>query len=324
MNDFHFSGQKVFLTGASGFIGTHLRRRLIELGAEVHGISRKSRRSSINNFHWWKGDLAHPDTTKKILKKIKPDVIIHLASHVKGARDLNQILPTFNSNLASTVNLLLAASELNCQRILLTGSMEEPEPNDPKGFPCSPYAAAKWASNGYADMFHALYQLPIVTLRVFMVYGPGQWDSHKLIPYVTSELLEKKVPELTNGKRKIDWIYIDDVVDAFLSAAQASGVEGKRFEIGSGKLISIENVVSQLKDIINPKLQLLFGAVPDRPYERVIKADTGFTKQYLHWKPMVSMQEGLERTVQWYRSNQGAGKNRNHRAREFQIPGKVP
>ena len=120
---------------------------------------------------------------------IRPDVIFHLASHVKGAPNLEHVLPTFRSNLQSTVNLLTLATEKGCQRMVITGSLAEPEPGTKQTFPSAPYAAAKWASSGYARMFHALYKLPVVIARVFMVYGPAQQDLTKLIPYVTLSLL---------------------------------------------------------------------------------------------------------------------------------------
>jgi UDP-glucose 4-epimerase len=178
-------GRKVLVTGAGGFIGSHLCRTLLQHGAEVHGISRRTPVNSEGEMHWWQGDLADMSTIRNLLTAIKPDIIFHLASHVAGSRDLKLILPTFESNLVSTVNLLTVASEIGCHRIILTGSLEEPESDCVDTIPCSPYAAAKWASSSYARMFHALYRTPVVLTRLFMVYGPGQKDLSKLVPYVT-------------------------------------------------------------------------------------------------------------------------------------------
>lgn len=118
-----------------------------------------------------------------LFRKVQPATVYHLASHVMGAPDLQHVLPTFRANLQSSVNLLTAAAETGCGRLVMTGSLAEPEPSRGEMFPVAPYAAAKWASSGYARMFHALYGVPVVLARVFMVYGPAQKDLSKLIPY---------------------------------------------------------------------------------------------------------------------------------------------
>ena len=172
---------------------------------------------------------------RSLFRNIRPDIIFHLASHVKGAPNLEHVLPTFHSNLQSTVNLLTLAAEKGCRRMVLTGSLAEPEPENGELFPSAPYAAAKWASSGYARMFHALYQLPVVIARVFMVYGPAQQDLTKLIPYVTLSLLRGETPKITSGGRLVDWIYVSDVVDGFVALGQAPGIDGATLDLGFGE-----------------------------------------------------------------------------------------
>ena len=150
-------------------------------------------------------------------------------------------------------------------------------------------------------MFHALYQLPVVILRLFMVYGPEQQDLRKLIPYVTLCLLRGEAPELTSGQREVDWIYVDDVVDGLIAAAEASNVEGKTIDIGSGELVSVRNVVEDLTRLVNPKIDPFFGALAERPLEQVRKADVAATLAQTGWKPKTSLREGLQNTVSWYR-----------------------
>ncbi len=297
-----FRGQRVLVTGGSGFIGSHLCRRLCNAGLEVHAISRRKRsREEENNLKWRQGDLSDLATARDLVRAVKPDVIFHLASHVMSARDLENVMPTFRSNLLSTVNILTVATEIGCRRIVLSNSLEEPDPGDPSSIPSSPYAAAKWASSGYARMFHALYQLPVVILRLFMVYGPEQQDLRKLIPYVTLCLLRGEAPELTSGQREVDWIYVDDVVDGLIAAAEASNVEGKTIDIGSGELVSVRNVVEDLTRLVNPKIDPFFGALAERPLEQVRKADVAATLAQTGWKPKTSLREGLQNTVSWYR-----------------------
>lgn len=116
------------------------------------------------------------------MRQVRPGLVFHLASHVSGSRGLDAVLPTLQANFLSTVNVLLAAAEVGCKRIVRAGSLEEPDGEDPEPVPVSPYAAAKFTANTYDRMFHSLHGLPVVTLRIFMVHGPGQRDETKLVP----------------------------------------------------------------------------------------------------------------------------------------------
>jgi UDP-glucose 4-epimerase len=243
--------------------------------------------------------MAETAEVSEIFSAVRPDSVFHLASHVSGLRDLASVIPTVRSNLLSTVNLLTAATEIGCRRVVLAGSMEEPEGDDP--VPCSPYAASKWAAGGYARMFHALYGVPTVILRIFMVYGPGQRDARKLVPYVIRSLLRGQAPKISSGSRPIDWIFIDDVIDALIAAAVADDVGGKTFDIGSGTLVTIRQIVTRLAQLINPSLAPLFGAVQDRPGEVVRSADIARTDRTIGWRPRTPLGEGLAKTVEWYR-----------------------
>ncbi len=301
------TGHRILVTGASGFIGSHLCERLREGGGELHAVSRTGQSGGGSGLHWWRADLSELSAVKDVLTNVKPDVIFHLASHVAGARDPGLVLPTFRSNLMSTVNLLTVAREVGCQRIVMTSSMEEPEPGHPDAAPSSPYAAAKWAGSAYARMFHALFQLPVVILRVFMVYGPGQRDLRKLVPYVTLSLLRGEVPKLTSGSRPVDWIYVSDVVEALLAAARTLGLDGKTVDVGSGQFTQIRTVVDLLVSLINPRIQPLFGVVPERPLEQVRVADTATSRALMAWGPTTALEEGLRQTVDWFRHRLAEG-----------------
>jgi nucleoside-diphosphate-sugar epimerase len=300
-----FTGQKVLVTGASGFIGTHLCRRLVDAGAEVHALSRRPPSGDRSPLNWWEGDVAEIELVRTLFRKIRPETIYHLASHVMGAPDLHHVLPTFRANLQSSVNLLTAAAENGCKRLVMTGSLAEPEPSRGEMFPVAPYAAAKWASSGYARMFHALYGVPAVLARVFMVYGPAQKDLSKLIPYVILSLLQGKSPAISSGERLVDWIYVDDVVEAYLALAGASGIEGQTVEIGSGKLVSIREIVGQVAHLVGRGIGPTFGALADRPMEPVRIADVAQTRERIGWSPKTQLTEGLSRTVEWYKEHLG-------------------
>ncbi|HQU31696.1 MAG: NAD(P)-dependent oxidoreductase [Planctomycetia bacterium] len=295
----NISGKKILITGASGYIGHHLCRKLCTMKSEVHAISRTLHTINENCPRWWHGDLTDIATVRNILNTVKPDLVFHLSGLASGGRDLELILPTFHSNLTTTVNLLTAATEIGGCRIILAGSLEEPDSGDE--LPSSPYAASKWFSTIYGRMFYNLYKIPIVFLRVFMVYGPGKQNHRKLLPYVITSLLKGQIPKLSSGERQIDWIYIDDVIDGFIAAAVSPNIEGITIDLGSGILISIKTLVEKIADMIKPEGKISFGTVPDRPMEQVRVAHIDETSARIDWKPVISLEKGLGYTITWFR-----------------------
>jgi UDP-glucose 4-epimerase len=305
------TGQVALVTGATGFIGSHLCERLLANGNEVHAVSRRNQSGPRKGVHWWQADLAEMADVRKLLNGSKPDLIFHLASQVSGSRDLSMVESTFHNNLMTTVNLLTVATELACRRIVLTGSLEEPDAGDPDNTPSSPYSITKWASSAYGRMFYALYQLPVVILRLFMVYGPAQSDLRKIVPYVILSALRGEAPKLTSGVRPIDWIYIDDVVEGLCLAADAKDIEGSTLDIGSGNLVPIRTVVEKLIHITGSKVVPLFGALADRPLEQVRIADAANSYAKIGWRPQTCIDAGLELTVNWYTKEFKAGSFRS-------------
>lgn len=296
----NLKNKKILITGATGFIGSHLCRELLKKGSIIHGISRTNQKP-VAGITWWKNNLKDYKSLEQLMKKIKPDIVYHLAGEVTGSRNLEAILPTLQSNLVSTVNILTAATNIGCQRVIVIGSMEEPVKNQTA---CSPYAASKASSAIYCKLFYSLYQTPVVNLKLFMVYGEAQKDTKKLIPYVTNKLLQNEMPKLSSGKRLVDWIYIDDVVEALILSATALDIEGSEIEIGTGKFISVKNVVKKIKDLTLFKDPLQFGSLTDRPFEQVRKANISTAYKKLGWKPKVSLNQGLKNTVDWFKKNE--------------------
>jgi UDP-glucose 4-epimerase len=295
------SEKKVLVTGASGFIGGLLCSKLVAMGCDVHAASRYRRASGSDPIRWSQLDMIDAKKVETLVTKVKPDIIYHLASLVTGTRDPNFVIPILQNNLLTTVHLLHAANKTGCDRFLSVGSMEEPDPSDPLMIPGSPYAAAKWASSAYGRMYHTLYHLPIVLLRVFMVYGEGQKDPDKLIPYVIRSLLRGEAPKVSSGKRRVDWIYVEDAVDGLLAAAEAKHVEGRTIDIGSGTLRSIRNVVEYLVEITQATRKPMYGALEDRPLEPLRVADADGAESLLGWRARTALEEGLVKTVAWYR-----------------------
>ena len=292
------------VTGASGFIGSKLSKLLANKEVEVHGTYLNTPESKLyTKIHWWKCDLSDIDATRKLITFLKPDIIFHLAGWVMGSRSLEHVLPTFQCILASNVNILTLATEVGCQRVIITGSQEEPDNCDPYLIPSSPYAAAKCGASAYARMFHALYNTPVVIARVFMVYGPGQRDHKKLIPYIIISHFQHSIPKLTSGSRQVDWVYVDDVVDGLLAAARTSNIEGHTIDIGSGETVSIKDVVYQLNTILKSRIKPEFETIPDRPLEQTRIANITRTYSTIGWKPKTTLEQGLRQTAEWYKQN---------------------
>lgn len=294
--------QRVIVTGASGFLGSHLCRVLRDDGAEIYAISRSAPRDTGGCFRWLQGDMSDICMVRRTLLEVKPDVIFHLAGLVTGVCGLELVFPTLQSLLVSTVNLLTVTAESGSARIVLAGSLTEPIPNGSEPTPGSPYAAAKWASSAYGRMFARLYGVPVVNVRVFMTYGPGQ-DTRKLIPYVTLSLLRQQSPDLSSGSWEADWVYVDDVISGLVAAACIRNVPERTIDLGSGSLVSVRDIVEHLVRLTGSRAAPKFGAVPDRPLEQVRVADVAAAQSALSWSPTVSMIEGLRRTVDAYKQS---------------------
>ena len=293
---------KILVTGASGFIGLHLCKRLALEGNEVHAISRGGYRSPDDHIKWWQADFQDPGEARVLFRNIHPQIVFHLSSRVTGSRDLSEVVPTFQANLASTVSLLVDAAEEGCQRVVLAGSCEAPLQGEEQTL-CSPYAATKWCSAGYADMFRTLFCLSVSVPRIFITYGPGPQDIRKIIPYTILSMLRGERPKLSSGRRMVDWIYVDDVVEGLIRAASTTVPAPSSFDLGSGSLVSIRSLVNRISEIIDNGIEPEFGALPDRPFEHERVADTSILKHTFGWSPSTSLDDGLKKTVNWFKSS---------------------
>lgn len=295
-----FARARVTVLGGSGFLGRAVCQHLAALGADVTSMSRH-----VDSNKHVVVDAADGDALAGALKASQPQYLFHLAGLASGRQDRDLIEPMFRAHVLSTMNVLAyAAAHPDCQRVILTASLEEPDPADARPVVASPYAAAKASANMYGRMYHALYGTPVVFARVFMAYGPGPQNLSKVIPYAALSLLRGQEAKLSSGARSFDWVYIDDVAEALAACATAPAIEGKLIDIGTGEVAPVRDVVEQIADLIGGPTRPVFGTLADRASVTIRKADVAQTHTLIGWKPGIDLRTGLTRTVDWFRANQ--------------------
>lgn len=305
----------VLVTGATGFVGSHLARRLVQEGYDVHAIFRKSsntwRITDILprlSIHY--GDITEREKLMALTKKVKPKNIFHLANiGIYGGVE-GKIEDVISVNLLGTINLIDACSQIEYNAFVNTGSSSEYGPKnkimneDDLAQPQSVYAIAKLAGTNYALKEALLSTRPITTLRLFSPYGPFD-EKKRLIPYAINRMIDNREIILQSKKNVRDYIYIDDVIDAYVAAAAYIRLaKGKVINIGNGKQLSVKEVAETLKKVTHSKSKIIWGKQSANRFESSVwKASITRAKQYLHWRPKYSFAKGAEATINWYLAN---------------------
>ena len=298
------AGRVILLAGGSGFLGVNLSRKLADLGATVHVASRHRRTDFHPAVQWRQTDFTDPEQTNRTVEDVKPDILYCLTTAGIGRPDIEVVVPVFIGDLATTVHLMTAAARTGVSRLVLVSSLEEPF-DERNPFPSSPYAAAKTASTVYAGMFGSVFKLPITAVRPYMTYGPGQSEA-KVIAYAITSLLEGKQPRLSSCERPIDWIYVDDVVSGMIAAATSPDTIGASIDLGSGELVTAKVLIEKARSVMGTSVTAGYGALPDRPQEKVRAADLAPAREKLGWTPKTSIDNGVTATVAWFETRMKA------------------
>lgn len=302
----------VLVTGATGFIGPRLCRALADAGARVDAVSRGGGRPA-GAARGWACDVADAKAVAELVAECRPALVYHLAAHVTGSRELGAVASTLAAKLLGGVNLLVATEDLEDCRIVLAGSLEESGPA-PAVAPVSPYAAASSALHTYAELFRTLYERDVVHARIGMVYGPDDPSETRLVPYVVRSLLAGRAPELGSGRRRVDWIHVDDVVEGLVALGRMPERGPGALDLGSGELVSIRAVAEQIADAMGRPAPLRFGRRNDPPGEREWKADVAATGARTNWRPRIGLGEGLRATIE---AERAAGADQAKSSRSF-------
>jgi len=297
-----FSHRRILVTGATGFIGGHLCEALHALGARLYALALEPVAPAfIKAERYLQVDLTEFERTQAVISEIQPDIIYHLAGLVTASQERNLVLPMLYNNLVSAVNILMAAADSQCERVVITGSAEELAVDEQNAAPTSPYAAAKAAATMYARMFYRLYGLPAVIVRLFVAYGPRQHSS-KLIPYTILSLLRGERPKVLSGDRICDFIYVMDLVRGMLKIGLEPNLQGDIIELGTAKATRIREIVEGLVSLTESKIFPEFMATDGQIKDRSLVADIRKTRELLKWTPVWSLEEGLRETIAWYSS----------------------
>jgi nucleoside-diphosphate-sugar epimerase len=309
---------KVLLSGGTGFLGHHIVRALLDRQADIILLIQPQDKT-------WRLEpfrdkvrqvpcrLTHRDETRSAIQKNQPEVIIHLAGRMERRRDLSILDDLMDHHVSSTINVMLASDPATTKLVIHTGTSEEyGEQEDPfvetlPVDPVSPYSATKASATALATYLSKAIGIPVITMRPFITYGPGQLHD-TLIPFLIKGVLQKKTVELTEGLQYRDFIFVDDLVACYLAAIErAEAFAGPEvFNIGSGKKIQIREVIEGIADLLDGHAYLKIGARPMRAGEPPsMIASIAKAKARLGWKPKIPLHEGLRRTIDWWLENEG-------------------
>ncbi len=294
-------GTPVFVTGATGFIGRQLTQRLVTAGADVTALVLPGEANLLPaGVRAIPGDITVPETVAKAIDATQPDLVIHLAAIGITNPDL-PFAAACAVNVGGVINVLDAARQAQTiNRIVMIGSSYEygARRTDEGMDPFNAYSASKVAGWAFARAAFNTWGAPIVWMRLFQVYGPGQREQ-ALIPAAIRAALNGDDFRMTAGEQQRDFVFVEDVVEGLLAAAVAPGIEGRALDIGTGQLHRVRSVVERIWTLSGAQGRILVGTLPYRPGEvPAIPADVDRTRRLTGWEARTGLEEGLRQTIE--------------------------
>jgi NAD dependent epimerase/dehydratase len=313
------AGKKVVVTGADGFIGSHLTEALVAHGADVTAFCYYN---SFGSWGWlddvspevtdalriFMGDVRDPNGVREALKGA--DAVFHLAALIGIPFSYHSPDSYVDTNVKGTLNVLQASRDLGLERVVVTSTSEvygtalyvpidEKHPRQGQ----SPYSATKIGADAMTDAFYRSFDLPVVTVRPFNTYGPRQ-SARAVIPTIVSQLLagatELKLGSLTPTR---DLNYVADTVAGFIALAECDDAVGRDVNVGSGREISVGDLAAKLIELTGVSATIVTDEERLRPgkseVERLL-ASNELVRELTGWVPQVSLSDGLQRTVEWF------------------------
>ena len=316
-----WQGKDVLVTGAGGFIGSHLVERLHAQGAKVRAFVRYNSRGeagllrqlppeTLTQLEIIGGDIR--DSSAIFTASEGADVIFHLGALISIPYSYVHPREVTESNIIGTLNVLEAARHHKTARVIHTSTSEvygtaryapinEAHPLQGQ----SPYSASKIGADKLAESFHLSFNVPVVTVRPFNTFGPRQ-SARAVIPTIITQALAGKVIKLGNLDTTRDFTYVEDTVEGFLKAAQADGAVGGTFNLGTGSEIRVGELADRIISATGTQAKVQVEALrlrPDKSEVLRLISDNSLAKQSLGWTPRFSLDEGLGRTIAWIRDH---------------------
>ncbi len=314
-----FLNNKVLVTGADGFIGSHLTEALVEIGYDVSAFVCYN---SFNSLGWLdtiptelkskikfiSGDIRDPNGVNEAMKNV--DVVFHLAALIAIPFSYNSPDSYIDTNVKGTLNILQAARKNNVKRVLITSTSEvygtaqfvpitELHPKQPQ----SPYSASKIGADAIADSFYRSFELPVTIVRPFNTYGPRQ-SARAVIPTIISQLLNgAKEIKLGDISPTRDLLFVKDTVNGFIKIAQYDDLIGHEVNIATQSEISVGTLAQLIINKINPDAKIVTDTLRIRPEKSEVFRLFGSNeklKSYTDWETKYSLKEGLEETINWF------------------------
>jgi nucleoside-diphosphate-sugar epimerase len=304
------SGEKVFISGATGFIGSNLLRRSLNQGADVYINMRKSSnpwriRDVLKDVSITPVDIIDSLKIKESLRKIRPNIILHSAAYGTSAVQ-NDTRKIFKTNVGGTINLVQSCMDFSFDLFVNTGSSSEygiknaPMHESDILEPINDYGVSKAAGTLYCRSVAVNRNLPIATLRLFSPFGPFEHES-RLIPSLILAALQKKKLKISSRSFVRDFIFIDDVLDAYESLLMMKNPSGKIFNIGSGEQRTIGEIADTIARLMGGEDECEIGLPQAWKNEPACwQADLSLAKSELKWKPKFTVEEGLSATINWF------------------------
>jgi dTDP-glucose 4,6-dehydratase len=313
----YWNNRKVLVTGAGGFIGSHLVEALVEQGAQVRAFVRYNSRGDqgllsllpqdvLAGVEVLAGDLRDLPAVQAAVRGVTH--VLHLGALIAIPYSYVHPAEVVETNVIGTLNILLAARDAGTERVVHTSTSEvygtaQQVPID-ENHPLqgqSPYSASKIGADKLAESFYRSYGVPVATLRPFNTYGPRQ-STRAVIPAIITQALTQDVVRLGNLEARRDLTYISDTVAGFLRIAEVEGVVGETFNLGVGAEISIGELAETILSVIGRELPVEVDPARLRPEKSEVQrllSDNSLARKKLGWEPQVSLRAGLARTIDW-------------------------
>ncbi len=309
--------KNILITGATGFIGSHLVELCVKKGFKVTAFDRYNPNYSLGcledskykkhiNFQF--GDIRDYDSVSKLVKKNK--LVIHLAALIGIPYSYVSPLAYLKTNVEGTYNILEASKNFGVEQVVITSTSEtygsaQYTPMDEKHplFAQSPYAASKISADQLALSYFNSFNLPIKIVRPFNTFGPRQ-STRAVIPTIINQTINNKFIKLGNLKPKRDYIYVEDTADAFVKILRTKKLFGKIINVGSGSNISIKKIAQYVQKILNVKKNIILDNKRVRKKSSevdILFCDNKLLKKNTKWKPSDTFYNNLKKTVEWYK-----------------------